>query len=67
MSCMTDNYRAYTIPDFCRSFGVSRSFAYREISAGRLKTRKAGRRTLILREDASAWLNSLPVRMTRGK
>lgn len=40
--------------------GVSRSFIYAEMSAGRLASRHAGRRRLILRSDLDAWLEALP-------
>ena len=56
--CKTDR-SAYSINDFCKAFSVSRSFAYSEIAAGRLKVRKAGRRTLILPEDADKWIAAL--------
>jgi len=51
---------AYTIDDFCRLHRVGRTFAYQEIAAGRLKIRKAGRKTLILPEAAEEWRESLP-------
>lgn len=57
---------ALTIPDFCNLYGVGRSFTYDEINAGRLKIRKAGKRTLILRTDADAWLNALPEAEVKG-
>lgn len=49
--------QAYDIKSFCKAFNVSRSFVYAEIKAGRLKVVKVGRRTLIPRENASAWLH----------
>lgn len=51
---------ARSIGEFCRWAGIGRSLAYKEISAGRLKTKKVGRRTLITTDAASAWLNELP-------
>lgn len=51
---------AYTVEEFCTLYGIGRSFAYEEMKAGHLRIRKAGRRTLILRVDAEAWLSSLP-------
>jgi hypothetical protein len=51
--------RAYSIPDFCAAYGVGRSLAYAEIKAGRLKIRKAGRRTIIGLEDAEDWFAAL--------
>jgi len=51
--------QAYAIKSFCRAYGISRSFAYLEIKAGRLKLFKAGRRTLISREAAEDWRHAL--------
>jgi len=53
---------AVGIMDATRLSGVGRSTIFDEIKAGRLKARKAGRRTLILRDDLLAWLNTLPSR-----
>jgi hypothetical protein len=47
--------QVYDIRAFCASHHVSRSYAYLEIKAGRLKRFKLGRRTLISREAAEAW------------
>lgn len=49
---------AYDIKTFCKAFSVSRTFVYEEMKAGRLQRRKVGRRTLIARDDALAWLHS---------
>jgi hypothetical protein len=51
---------AYSITELTQVAGVGRSFLYDEVKAGRLIVRKAGRRSLILAEDATAWLASLP-------
>jgi hypothetical protein len=57
-------FGAFSISQFCRTYAVGRTFCYGEISAGRLRARKAANRTLILRADAEAWANSLrPVRV----
>lgn len=53
---------ALGITDAARVAGVGRSTNYEEINAGRLKARKAGRRTLIARADLQAWLDALPNR-----
>lgn len=58
---MDDSINAMTIRDFCRQYGVGQSYTYEQIAAGRLAIRKAGRRTLILKRDADAWLESLPM------
>jgi len=51
---------AYSIIRLGRESGISRSMIYEEIAAGRLITRKIGRRTIGRRADALAWLRSLP-------
>lgn len=51
---------AYPLPDFLKRFGVSRSTAYREINAGRLKAVKRGSRTIITAAAAQAWLDAHP-------
>jgi excisionase family DNA binding protein len=52
--------QAMSIPVFCQTYGIGRSSVYEEIGAGRLPIKKAGRRTLITRKDADAWLERLP-------
>jgi hypothetical protein len=52
--------RAMSIRAFCEIFDIGRTSAYAEIKAGRLKVRKAGRRTLIGNDDAEEWWRSLP-------
>lgn len=52
---------AMSINDFCKWAGIGRSLAYEEIKAGRLETRKVGRRTIVTWVAAEAWLNALPV------
>ena len=51
---------AFTIDEFCKAHGIGRTLCYAEIAAGRLKIRKAGRRTLIMATDAAAWREALP-------
>ena len=51
--------RAFSIDEFCRRYGIGRTTAYAEISAGRLRRRKVGKRSLIAEDDAEAWLDSL--------
>jgi hypothetical protein len=52
--------RAMSIRAFCEIFDIGRTSVYGEIKAGRLKVRKAGRRTLIGDDDAEEWWRSLP-------
>ena len=52
--------QAYSIEGFCEAYGVGRTKAYEEIATGRLKARKAGRRTIIPAAEAERWLGALP-------
>jgi excisionase family DNA binding protein len=52
--------RAFSISEFCSLYAVGRTKAYAEISSGRLRAVKAGRRTLIPEDSAEAWLAALP-------
>lgn len=51
---------AFTVNEFCKAFGVSRTLVYEEIKAGRVQSKKAGRRTLIPVQSALEWLEALP-------
>ncbi len=51
---------AYTIPELVHDSGAGRSKIYEEIAAGRLKVRKLGKRTLVLHDDVTSWLQALP-------
>lgn len=51
---------ALTVEAFCTLYAVRRNLAYDEMKAGRLEFRKAGRRTVIRKVDADAWLDNLP-------
>jgi len=55
MNARPDDPFAIRIPRLC---GVSVPAAYQDIKAGKLRTVKRGRSTLILRDDLLAWLNS---------
>lgn len=48
-----------TIHDFSRWARLGRTRIYEEINSGALKCFKLGRRTLIRRVDAEAWLDRL--------
>jgi hypothetical protein len=52
--------RSFSIDEFCERNGISRRLAYNEIGAGRLKIRKAGRRSIVTTEAEDAWLAALP-------
>jgi excisionase family DNA binding protein len=57
---------AYSIKEAARAIGISRSSVYTEITEGRLRVRKSGRRSLIFDVDLSAWLKSLPEKSFRA-
>jgi excisionase family DNA binding protein len=50
-----------SVLEACRVAGIGRTKIYEAISDGRLKARKLGKRTLVLRADLQAFLASLPV------
>jgi Helix-turn-helix domain len=54
------NKRAYTRPEFCDVHGIGQTKFYEEVKEGRLKVRKVGRKTIVLRDDAEDWLQQLP-------
>lgn len=47
---------AYSISAFCQATGIGKTRAYQEIGSGRLRALKVGRRTLVTRAAAEAWL-----------
>ena len=49
-----------TINEVCAVSGVGRTTVYAELKAGRLKSVKCGRRTLIPVDALRAWVNNLP-------
>ncbi|WP_245924044.1 helix-turn-helix domain-containing protein [Niveispirillum cyanobacteriorum] len=55
----TDLIGAISVADFLSSYSIGRTSFYKEVAAGRITIKKIGRRTLIPRAAAEAWLNSL--------
>lgn len=51
---------AYSLSEFLKIACIGRTRAYQEINAGRLKVRKSGKRTIVLAQDARAWIEGLP-------
>jgi excisionase family DNA binding protein len=51
-----DGALAFSIDGFCRASSLGRSYTYEAIADGRLKTVMHGKRRLILRADAEAFL-----------
>ena len=57
----TEKDWAYTVKEFCKLAKLSRREFYYEIKRKKLQARKRGSRTLVLRQDAVAYLASLPL------
>ena len=51
---------AYTIPEARKIMGIGTTRIYEEISAQRLRAKKAGKRTLIPADAIEEWLKNLP-------
>jgi hypothetical protein len=51
---------AYGMAEAAALAGLSRSHLYAEAAAGRLVTRKVGRRRIVLAPDLGAYLDALP-------
>ncbi len=51
---------AYSVAGAVDVSGLGRTFIFEQIRAGRLRARKAGRRTIILAADLRAFLAALP-------
>ena len=51
---------AYSVPEAGALAGFGPSKAWEEVKAGRLKTRRLGRRQIVLREELERYLTSLP-------
>lgn len=49
-----------SVDDACKIAGIGRTKVYQAIAEGRLKARKMGKRTLILRGDLHCFLQALP-------
>jgi excisionase family DNA binding protein len=52
--------QAFSPDEVAQRNGVGRSLVFQEIKEGRLKAQKAGRRTIITRENERDWLERLP-------
>lgn len=47
---------ADTVNEFCEALRIGRTFFYSEVKAGKIKIRKAGRKTLVPRSEREAYL-----------
>ncbi len=54
----TQSPQVLTIEQFAADYGIGRTRAYAEITAGRLKVMKFGRNMRIAKVDADAWLQA---------
>lgn len=55
-----ESKKAYSIEQFCKAYGISRTSAYRAFRAGSgPKTIRIGRRVLIPHEQAEIWVQRL--------
>ena len=52
---------ALSISEVCSACAIGRTKVYAAITEGRLKARKLGKRTLVLRDDLRDFLASLPL------
>lgn len=53
---MENEILAYSVPQFCRAFGIKRGLFYRLVKEGYgPKILKIGKRTLVRREEAERW------------
>jgi hypothetical protein len=61
MNKVNDNKErnCFSLKEFCFRNAIGRTTAYKEIKAGRLLTKKVGKRTLISIEEEARWLGSL--------
>lgn len=53
-----DEIGAFDLPSFCHAYKISRSLAYKEIRAGRLRVMKIGTLTRITKDAAREWQQS---------
>ncbi|WP_419952255.1 helix-turn-helix domain-containing protein [Methylobacterium sp.] len=51
---------ALSVPEACAASGLGTTFLYAAMARGELRARKAGRRTIIMRDDLRDFLGSLP-------
>jgi predicted DNA-binding transcriptional regulator AlpA len=58
---------AFGVREFCARYGICRQTFYDEVKRGRIKAKKLGKKTVILRSDAENWAASLPELRTVGR
>ena len=62
MTSRLEDRGALTVDEFCRWASIGRSKFYQEVTEGRIRLRKVGRKSVVTVPDARAWLESLPDR-----
>lgn len=60
MKSFLEQRGALTVDEFCAWAPLGRSKFYQEVTAGRIRLRKVGRKSVVTVTDALAWLESLP-------
>jgi len=60
------NRLAFSLADAASAIGVGKSTLHELIATGKLRVRKLGRRSLVLREDLEEYIQSLPVHGEQG-
>lgn len=58
---VSDNKGALTVNEFCSWASISRAKFYREVTEGRIRVRKIGRKSVVIVTEARSWLENLPV------
>jgi excisionase family DNA binding protein len=48
-----------TVPEFLRQYSISRTSFYEQVKQGKLRLIKRGRRSLVAKADADAWVELL--------
>jgi excisionase family DNA binding protein len=51
---------AFAVREFCARYGICRQTFYDEVRRGRLRALKLGKKTIVLRADADAWVATMP-------
>lgn len=51
---------ALTVEEACAASGLGTTYLYKAMAKGDLRARKAGRRTIIMRDDLRSFLAALP-------
>lgn len=50
----------FTVTEFLELFSISRTSFYEQVKQGKIRLLKLGKKSLIRRDDAEAWVDALP-------